>query len=227
MRRLLGKLLVTAGLVLMVWPAVTVGYGIYWQGRLTRDFARAEAAAAGGASMPVPSPASARTPVPRPATVQDTAPAHTPAKLGPLPHTAVAKVAPRVGAAVARLRIAAIDLDAIVIEGTDRPALRRGPGHVKWTALPGDAGNCAIAAHRASWFRRLPDLAAGDPVWVETPGSKLKYVVQKQCVVTPDRSDLLDRGPAPSLTLITCTEARADSEHRVLVFCRQVGAFPR
>lgn len=36
--RRLGNLLIAAGLILMVWPAATWVYGLYWQERLARSF---------------------------------------------------------------------------------------------------------------------------------------------------------------------------------------------
>jgi sortase A len=127
----------------------------------------------------------------------------------------------RPGEALARLRIGRIGLDAIVVEGVSRVALRQGPGRLPTTGFPGENRNCAIAAHRDGWFRRLPDVRAGDPVWVETPGRRYEYVVEEKRVVTPDRGDLLRRGPNPVLTLITCTgPGYPRSTHRLLVFCR-------
>ena len=43
------------------------------------------------------------------------------------------------------------------------------------TLLPGESRNCAIAAQRDGWFLRLPEVRAGDPVWVETADSRYEY----------------------------------------------------
>src|SRR5437899_3212739 len=37
-RRHLGTLLIAAGLLLVAWPAITWGYGVYWQARLARGW---------------------------------------------------------------------------------------------------------------------------------------------------------------------------------------------
>ena len=44
-----------------------------------------------------------------------------------------------------------------VIEGDSHRELRRGPGHLVGTALPGEDGNCVIAGHRDTHFRVLKD----------------------------------------------------------------------
>ena len=49
-----------------------------------------------------------------------------------------------------------IGLDAVVLQGVDEASLRRGPGHMTFTALPGQPGNCVIAAHRNIRLLFLP-----------------------------------------------------------------------
>ena len=221
MRRSLGSLLVVAGLVFMAWPVATWLYGLDWQERLARSVPQAEPAEA-------PRPASARQGTP-PSTKQggvamllpvSTSAKQAKAKPEKMPHL-------RRGVSFARIRIQRIRLDAMVVEGIDNASLRRGPGHLPKSGLPGESRNCAIAAHRDAWFRRLPEVRAGDAVWVETPNSSYQYVVEEKKVVTPDRGDLLNRGANLILTLITCTgPGYPNSKYRLLVFCRLRGEYP-
>ena len=121
----------------------------------------------------------------------------------------------------ARLQIARIGLDVMVVEGVDDVSLRRGPGHLPDTGRPGESRNCAIAGHRDGWFRRLEEVRRGDSVWVDTPLCAYEYRVDEKRVVDPDRSDLLATGEYPTLTLITCTgPGYPRSSQRLLVFCR-------
>src|ERR1019366_6580311 len=46
--------------------------------------------------------------------------------------------------ALARLTIAKINLDAVVVEGTSRKSLKLGPGHLQNSAVPGSSGNAVI-----------------------------------------------------------------------------------
>jgi sortase A len=110
----------------------------------------------------------------------------------------------RRGVALAALTIPRVDLSAIVLHGSDEQTLRRGPGHVEGTAVPGEAGNVVIAGHRDSFFRPLRYVRPGDDLFLDTPHGRFQYrVTSLQVVHTRDLSVL-----APTeeevLTLITC-----------------------
>jgi sortase A len=69
------------------------------------------------------------------------------------------------GEAIGRLRISSIDLDVVVVEGTDTASLQKGPGHYPETPFPGQGGTVAIAGHRTTYlapFRHLDQLKRGD-----------------------------------------------------------------
>jgi LPXTG-site transpeptidase (sortase) family protein len=108
------------------------------------------------------------------------------------------------GEPIARLRIPRIELDLTVIEGTRRKDLRRAPGRLEGTGLPGGEGNCVIAGHRDIHFRNLGDLRKGDLLEVEFRGRRLEYRVRDRQVVDPSRTDLLRASDEPTLTLVTC-----------------------
>src|SRR6185437_11494176 len=57
---------------------------------------------------------------------------------------------------LARLNIPKLNIHAMIVGDITSTALAEGPGHVPSTALPGENGNCVLAAHRnvwGSWFR--------------------------------------------------------------------------
>lgn len=107
----------------------------------------------------------------------------------------------------ARIRIARLNLDAVVVDETRPSDLDLGPMHLKDTAVPGMTnGNCCIAAHKEKWFRGLKRLQVGDKVIIEMiNGKNYIYSVTGQQVARADRTELLDDTPSPTLTLITCT----------------------
>jgi LPXTG-site transpeptidase (sortase) family protein len=95
---------------------------------------------------------------------------------------AIAPVGPtREGAPVAVLNIAAIGLrNAVVVEGTTSRDLTLGPGHVRASALPGEAGWSFIYGKRATFgapFAHLMQLRTGDVITVATGQGVAKYVV--------------------------------------------------
>jgi sortase A len=110
----------------------------------------------------------------------------------------------RTGSAIAELSIPRVDLSAVVLHGSDVQTLRRGPGHVENTALPGEAGNVVIAGHRDSHFRPLRDVRLGDDVFVDTPEARYRYRVTSLRVVNPHDLSVLEPSDDDVLTLITC-----------------------
>src|SRR5262245_31427082 len=105
---------------------------------------------------------------------------------------------------IGRIEIPRLGVSAMVLEGASGRALRRGVGHVASTAFPGERGNVALAGHRDTYFRKLAKTTRGDRIWLRTPDGTFQYVVQEVLIVPPKRGDLIERGHAPELTLVTC-----------------------
>ena len=118
-----------------------------------------------------------------------------------------------------RLRIPRLDLDKVVVEGTDVASLRKGPGRQPGTALLGQPGNAVIAGHRTTYgapFYRLDELQPGDPIIVEVPGGELSYTVTGSQIVEPTDVWILDPTEDDRLTLFTCTP-RFSAAQRLVV----------
>ncbi len=105
---------------------------------------------------------------------------------------------------VARLEIPRLGLSAIVREGAGPRTLRLAVGHVPGTALPGEAGNICLAAHRDGFFRGLGALRAGDAVRLTTRTGRYDYRVGAARVVGPNDTAVLSPTRRPTLTLVTC-----------------------
>jgi LPXTG-site transpeptidase (sortase) family protein len=140
---------------------------------------------------------------------------------------AVAQEAPARGAPIAQLLIPKIGVDQIVVEGTGREQLERGPGHYVGTPLPGQYGNVSFAAHRTTYgapFGRLDELVIGDVITVRSAdGSELVYHVTDQFVVAPSRSDVVGDQGDHRLTLTTCTP-KASATSRLIVVAHSAGS---
>lgn len=121
-----------------------------------------------------------------------------------------------------RIIIPDIGLDAVVVQGIDAASLERGPGHAPASALPGEAGNCALAAHRnvfGSWFLRVDELLPGSRITLKTPRETWQYEVMQSLSVPDNDAGILRSSPgqtAPQLTLITCTLPRTTSRIAVI-----------
>ena len=123
----------------------------------------------------------------------------------PIPTTPTRPRVPVVaGAAVAELLIPRVELSSMVLEGSDARTLRRGPGHLETTPLPGESGNVVIAGHRDTFFRPLRDVRVGDDIFVNTPQQTVHYQVASLRVVNAHDLTVLNATNEDALTLITC-----------------------
>jgi sortase A len=105
---------------------------------------------------------------------------------------------------LAVLRVAKIELEVPVLDGTDDLTLNRGVGRIVGTARPGARGNIGIAGHRDGFFRRLKDLRVGDAIDLVLRDRTDIYAVDEIQIVNPDDIRVLRAGTTPSLTLVTC-----------------------
>jgi len=112
---------------------------------------------------------------------------------------------PLEGSILGRIQIARLNLSAIVREGVDDKTLSWAVGHVPYTALPGQTGNFAIAAHRDTLFRALKDIQKDDRISFQSPDRTYIYEVTSTKIVKPsDLSVVQPEGTSKLLTMITC-----------------------
>jgi sortase A len=114
---------------------------------------------------------------------------------------------PAEGNPVGDIRIPVIGLNQVIVEGTNTPDLRKGPGHYTGTPLPGQAGNAAVAGHRTTYghpFYNLDSVKVGDPIVVTTLQGVFVYDTTKSFVVSPSDTSVVDDVLGNQLTLTTC-----------------------
>lgn len=106
---------------------------------------------------------------------------------------------------VGRIAIPRLGISAIVEEGADDRTLDLAVGHISSTALPGQAGNVGLAAHRDNLFRNLKDVKRDDTITLTTLDGSFEYRVVSFRVVKPTDVSVLDPSPEQNtLTLVTC-----------------------
>lgn len=112
------------------------------------------------------------------------------------------------GDSLTRIKIPALGLDTVVVEGTTPSALRAGAGHYPQTPLPCEGGNVSIAGHRTTYgrpFGNVDQLKPGDTIELTTPIGGCVYQVAKDpFVVAPTDMSVIDPTAERSLTLTTC-----------------------
>jgi sortase A len=113
------------------------------------------------------------------------------------------------GIPIAVIDIPKINVSQVVVSGTNESDLSKGPGHYSGTAMPGQAGNIAIAGHRTTHgapFNGLANLAPGDPIYLtDIYGHRMTYVVAlTPYPVQPSNVSVLNYFGDNRLTLTTC-----------------------
>ena len=154
-KSLLSYALVGAGVILLFLGARDFLESRLGQSEAERDFTESVPPP----SATVPAPPSTTTPAPAPAPP------------------------PQIGEPFAKLIIPRLSAELYVVEGDGPRELRRGPGHIAETAMPGDRGNCVIAGHRDTHFRVLKDIRKGDDILLETRNGEFLYRVKNTRVI--------------------------------------------
>jgi len=225
--RLLGEVLVTAGVVVLLFAAYLM-WGTNLKTAAAQDDLRdelqrewAQAASAPASQPPAPSEGAA-SPAPVPS---------TPA--------APAEPAPDIGAGVAVLRFPTLGDDdgTVVVEGVTVAALRRGPGHYPGTAQPGEVGNVVVSGHRTTYgapFADVGELVEGDAVVLETATAVHTYRVTTLRIVAPTAIEVTypvpgEPGVAPTRSLLTLTTChpKYSARQRLIVHAELAETVPR
>ncbi|WP_019914807.1 sortase [Paenibacillus sp. HW567] len=97
-----------------------------------------------------------------------------------------------------------LDRRIAILEGTERPQLKKGAGHYEGSADIGAKGNSVLAGHRDTVFRGLGDLVKDDLIEVESAEGKFIYTVTGSAIVDGDARGAIRQSTEPVLTLITC-----------------------
>ncbi|HEV3226645.1 MAG TPA: class E sortase [Acidimicrobiales bacterium] len=100
------------------------------------------------------------------------------------------------GDSLTRIKIPAIGVDVVVVEGTGADSLRAGAGHYNDTSFPCEDGTVAIAGHRTTYgrpFANLDLLKVDDTITLQTPIGSCTY---KVLPAPPQRKPLDDKGAA-------------------------------
>ena len=134
-----------------------------------------------------------------------------------------------IGGVIGEILVPRLGLKAIVVQGDSAKLLRLAVGHLPETALPGEAGNVALAAHRDGFFRPLRDVRPGDSIILRTPGREFQYQVEWTAVVPPSAVHVIQPTSEPALTLLTCFPFHyvGAAPERFVVRARKIAAATR
>ena len=115
------------------------------------------------------------------------------ARWAPLDPAERSSIAFGTGDPVARLAAPSIGLDVVVAEGATPSVMRRAPGHLPGSAVPGETGVAVVTANRlgfGSFFSRLSSLSVGDRIVTESVLGRTTYTVVEVRTVSVAQLDL-------------------------------------
>ncbi len=126
---------------------------------------------------------------------------------------------PEEGLAFGVIAIPKIDAEHVLFEGVDTATLKKGPGHMPWTPLPGQPGNAVVSGHRTTYgapFFDLDQLETGDEILVETVLGMHTYAVRDIFTVAPTAVEVTDPKRGAWLTLTTCNPKFSARERLII-----------
>jgi len=146
------------------------------------------------------------SPAPVEAPAAPVAPAAPAARVGPV-DVPTDSYAPEEIVQLGTIEIPKLGVRQRLMHGVTLRNINFGPSHWPGTAMPGKAGNVVIAGHRVTHtrpFRNIDQLVQGDEVILTVQGEQSTYRVSSSFVVTPDRTDIANPTPTPTLTMFAC-----------------------
>ena len=213
--RLLGTVLIVAGVLTLVWAAVvwqwqdpfTARYTTWRQHQLTAQYEQRVHA------YHIPD-------------VQDS----TAAERRSVAHEAHAyRLASKRGEAIGRIRVPRMGVNMIFVNGTDHETLKKGPGRDLRTFMPGEDRLVYIAGHRTTYlapFSHIDRLKAGDRVTIEVPYATFVYSVTHHRIVAATDLSVL-RSPRQELLELQACHPRFFASHRYIAYARLIRVEPR
>jgi sortase A len=191
----LGELLITGGLILLLF----VAWQLYWTDYTTQ---RAQAATTNTLEQQ-----------------WDKAPDSQP---GALVNGKV-KAVP-LGKAFALIRIPRFGKKYVkpIYQGTELSILDKGVGHYTKTQMPGEIGNFAVAGHRVTYgkpFNEIATIKPGDAIVVETATTWYVYRAVRHVIVTPSHIEVVapvpeHPGATPTVAWMTMTACNPEYSAR-------------
>lgn len=143
------------------------------------------------------------------------------------PQTAPPLAPPPQGEPLGVIEIPRIELARVVVQGTTRADLKKGPGHYMSTPMPGQPGNVGIAGHRTTYgapFNRIDEIRPGDEIVVSTEQGRFVYRAipapgsddQAWYTVEPSQSEVLADVGDDRITLTAC-HPKFSARERIVV----------
>jgi sortase A len=124
------------------------------------------------------------------------------------------------------LSIPGLNVDQVIVQGTDWEALKLGIGQFLNGVNPSDEqGNLVLSGHNDVYgeiFKDLDQLKTGDEIFVRTATRVFTYRVTGSDIVQPDDVSVMNPRGGATITLISCYPYKVNDK-RIVIFGEQVG----
>jgi sortase A len=133
------------------------------------------------------------------------------------------------GQAIGRIRVPRLDLNMVLVNGTDHNSLTKGPGRDRRTYMPGEGQLVYIAGHRTTYlapFAHIERLRSGDAVTLDVPYATFRYRVFKHRIVGAHEMSVLRSHGVEVVELQAC-HPRFFASQRYIAYARLVRVEPR
>ncbi len=105
---------------------------------------------------------------------------------------------------IARLKVARLGIDEIVLSGDSGRTLAFGPGWAQSSAVPGTSGLSVVSAHRDTHFSFLRDLRVGDSIEIDNAQGSHALRISSMRIADASRERIDADDDADTLLLVTC-----------------------
>jgi sortase A len=133
------------------------------------------------------------------------------------------------GEAIGRIRVPRMGVNMILVNGTDHDTLKKGPGRDLRTFMPGENRLVYIAGHRTTYlapFSHIDSLRTGDRVALEVPYGTFIYSVTRHRIVKSTDLSVL-RSPRHEVVELQACHPRFFASHRYIAYARLIRIEPR
>ncbi len=107
-------------------------------------------------------------------------------------------------APVARLKVARLGIDEIILSGDSGRTLAFGPGWAPSSAMPGTRGVSVVSAHRDTHFAFLRDLHVGDRIEIDGGTGPRSLRIASMRIADSRQERIETAEDADALLLVTC-----------------------
>jgi LPXTG-site transpeptidase (sortase) family protein len=218
------NLLIIGGILLLAYPLSTWGYTWYEQRGLAQQLQQSQPGLAAAtnalysgdlvAAAP-PTTLSVPTTAPATGTGNSTPTTIPPAEAERLGALAAFKAAAdafdatvvKAGQPLGRVVIPSIGVNVVMVEGTGKGDLRKGPGHWLDTPFPGQGGNFVVSGHRTTYgapFFKINKVKVGDEIDLLLPYGVARYIVTRTMIVDPKDVESVAQAGKEQISLAAC-----------------------